>query len=396
MRKKGILLVLLALTTGLGLLAGCGNSKAESDKSTTASTTDVTAAATDGAGESGSKTDASQAPSGEVSMTDGYYFENTTGLTSFYHFNEDGSYYGKFFDGGVVDAGTWKLLEEPLEYSVNGGADDDFGTLEDNEKATAPQTIELTSYMDGSVLKLAYDNDKLCDVTLGGMAGNKTLEHKADYNYVASVEETPIIICEFYAGGSVGSMLSLNHNRSFGDTTGDAYLDGTWDMIDAKNYTLTYADGSTKQLAISEDGKTATLTGADGTELALDDGSAADGEAQVVLTMEAKDAQVGLPMGVDVVLNAYSDGTCQLAVYVAAVDATLIADTGTYTSDEAMQFTFTFEKAGEIAGIPDYDSATEAGISVSAQYKADVTVEFNGTETPLSIDSTVTGTYAPQ
>ncbi len=395
MSKKGISLMLLALVTCIGLLAGCGKSASESDKKAE-STTETVAPVTDASGESSSDTTGENAPSGDAAMTDGYYFENTTGLNSFYHFNEDGSYYGKFFDGGVVDAGTWKLLDEAMEYSVNGGADDDFGTLEDNEKATAPQVIELTSYLNGSVLKIAYDNDKLCDTTLGGMAGNKTLEHKADYEYVASVEETPIIICEFYANGSVGSMLTLNHDRTFGDTTGDTYLNGTWEMTDATNYTLTYTDGSTAQLSVSDNKKTAEMTLADGTVVALADSTEPENENAMVLSLEAKDAQVGLPMGVDVYLNAYSDGACELAVYVAAVDATLIADTGTYTVDAAMQFVFIFDNAGEIAGTPDYESATESGISVSADYAADVTVEFNGTQTPLSINSTLSGTYQGQ
>ena len=138
------------------------------------------------------------------------------------------------------------------------------------------------------------------------------------------------------------------------------------------------------------------MTPSDGTALELAASIDSGEEAQVIMTLEAKEAQVGLPMGVDVLLNAYDDGTCQLAVYVAAVDATLVADTGTYTVDAAMQFTFTFEHAGEIAGTPDYESASESGITVSAAYTADATVEFNGTQTPLSIDSTLTGTYQGQ
>ena len=394
MKKRSMLLLLLVCVTCMGLLAGCGKSNAETDKKAeTPGGTKSTEAA--GASES-TVAEPETKPSGEAAMTDGYYYENTTGLNSFYHFNEDGTYYGKFFDGGVVDAGTYKVLDEEMEYSVSGGADEDFGTLEDNESATAPQVIELTSYLNGSVLKIAYDNDKLCDTTLGGMAGNKTLEHKADYNYVASVEETPIIICEFYSGGSVGSMLTLNHDKTFGDTTGDTYLNGTWEMIDGNNYTLTYTDGSTAQLAISEDKRSSTLTPADRTALELAASLDSGEEAQTVLILEAKEAQVGLPMGVDVLLNAYDDGTCDLSVYVAAVDATLVADTGTYTVDAAMQFVFTFENAGEVAGIPDYESASESGIEVSATYTADVAVEFNGTQTPLSIDSTLTGIYQGQ
>ena len=396
MRKKSILSMLLILTTVMLMMAGCGQPAKESGSDTKTDENMTVGESETKETQSAAGTDSTKEAAGDVSMTDGYYFENTTGLNSFYHFNEDGTYYGKFFDGGMTDAGTWKLLEEEMEYSVSGGADGDFGTLEDNEKATASQVIELTSYLNGASLKIAYDNDKLCDTTLGGMALNKTLEHKADYNYVASVEETPIIIAEFYANDSVGSMLTLNHDKTFGDTTGDTYLNGTWEMTDSKNYTLTYADGTTASLVISDDNKSAALTLADGAKLALSASVEEEGEATVVMTLEAKEAQVGLPMGVDVLLNAYSDGTCELAVYVAAVDATLVADTGTYTADAAMQFVFTFEKAGEIAGTPNYETATESGVDVSADYAADVTVEFNGAETPLTINSTLTGTYQAQ
>ncbi|MFR8317189.1 MAG: hypothetical protein ACLU94_03470 [Catenibacillus sp.] len=395
MKKSKMMVSLLTLTMSMGLMFGC-SAPADTGNKDTKETKDTIAEAGVQSTENTGEAETERAADGHVSITDGYYHENSTGLNSFYRFNEDGSYYAKFFDGGVVDTGTWQILDESLEYSTSGGADEDWGTVEDNDKATAPQIVEVTSYLDGSVIKMAYDGDKLCDIVLGGMAGNKTMAHEADYNYVASVEEVPIIIAEFYANNSVGSMLTLNHDKTFGDTTGDLFLNGTWEMTDSKNYKLTYADETTAVLAIGEDGKSAVLTLADGSAIELAD-RIDNGEAAVaVMTLEAKDAQVGLPMGVDLLLNAYDDGTCELAVYVAAIDTTIVADTGTYAVDAAMQFTFTFENAGEIAGVPNYDSATESGIEVTAEYVADVVIDNAGTQTPLSIRSALTGYYAPQ
>lgn len=331
-----------------------------------------------------------------VQMWDGYYQDTSTGMLSFVHFNEDGTYYAKYFEGGMTDAGTWELLEEETEYFLDGGADEDYATEEDNTKATAPQAIEMVSYTSGAAVKVAYDNDCLCDMSLGGMANHRTLDHNAEYAYNPDTDETAIELFVFYADNNIGSNFILSHNKTFVDVTGDAYQDGSWVMKGAGVYALTYSDGSEATLTIGQDGKSASLAKADGSETQLSDTYGEDGDTSdmVVLSLRAEDAQVGLPMGVNLRLDCYGDNTCKLIVEVAQVGAELEADTGTYSVSETYQYTFTFEKAGEVTGTPDYASATESSLDVEAVYKAETEVEFNGGVTPLSIDSSLKGTYS--
>lgn len=122
--------------------------------------------------------------------------------------------------------------------------------------------------------------------------------------------------------------------------------------------------------------------------------SAGTAEPTVVTTMRCEEVQVGLPMSVALRLDCYDDGTCKLIVEVAQIGAELEADKGTYTVSETMKYAFAFEAAGEVAGEPDYATASESGVDINVAYAADVEVEFNGANTPLSIDATLTGTHS--
>lgn len=385
MKRKSIsALFLTVVLSAAMLLGGCGDNADQQESSQGSETV-----------EDGSESESAPEESGEVQIWDGYYQDTSTGLLSFVRLNEDGTYYAKYFDGGVMEAGTYRVLDEDMEYYADGGTDGDFTTEEDNTKATASQVVELTSYKTGDVVKIAFDNDQLCDMSLGGMANHRTLTHDAEYAYNPDTDEIAIELFVFYAGSSMGSNFVLSHNRTFTDVTGDAFLDGSWEMKEAGVYALTYSDGTEATLTVEADGKNAVLAKAGGEELALRDTFEESGDLSgtVVLSLTAEDAQVGLPMGVNLRLDCYGDNTCKLIVEVAQVGAELEADKGTYSVSETFQYTFNFEKAGEITGTPDYASATETSLDVAAAYKADVEVEFNGAQTPLSIDSELSGTY---
>lgn len=393
MKKKTWKILIAAAASMTMILSACGQGTGDTKPETKQETENTQTQSEDT--QAASEAVDSESASGEVAMSDGYYFENTTGLTSFYRFNDNGTYYAKFFEGGVIDAGTYQVLDESAEYSADAGADDNWDTVEDNTKATANQVVEVTSYKDGSVQKLPYADDKLCDINLGGMSTHKTLTHKGDYPYNPATDEIPLEIALFYANESIGSTLNLSHNQSFMDATGDTLLEGTWVMDSVGQYTLTYDEsGDTAVLAVAEDGKTATLTPASGEPLELK--ASLDDENTPVLTLSADAQQVGLPMPVGIRLDCLPDGTCKLIVSVAEVNAELEADKGTYTVSETYEYTFNFEKAGTITGTPDYTTATQTSLDISAAYKGDVTVEFSGSQTPLSIDSTLTGTYSIQ
>lgn len=383
MRRKGLAAVSMAAVLSMSmLLGGCGDKEAVSGSLAVQDTQ--------------ASTEETQ-KSGEVNMWDGYYQDTSTGRLSFTHFYEDGTYYSKYFEGSFLDAGTYQVLEEELEYSVDGGADGDFNTVEDNKKTTAPKVVEMTSYKSGAPVKVAFDNDSLCDMSLAGVANHRTMTHDPEYAYNPATDEIAIDLFVFFAGNSVGSSFTLSHNKTFVDVTGDSFLEGTWDMKEAGVYELVYSDGVKGTLKVEEDGKKAVLEkdGAQALDMKDNFEDEPDLSDQVVLSLSAQDAQVGLPMGVGLRMDCYGDGTCKLIVEVAQVGAELEADTGTYTVSEAYKYTFNFEKAGEVAGEPDYATASESGLDVTAAYKADVTVEFNGSETALSIDSELKGTYVP-
>lgn len=323
---------------------------------------------------------------GAPDVTSGWWLLNDSEITlkCFYHFNEDGTWYGYFFDGGVVQAGTYEIIDG-IPYISDKGADGQFNT-EDDVKATSDYAIACKTY-DGKEINLAVVGDTMPDAELGGMTSNRVLEHKKDYAYVAKNEEVPIALYVFYADNRVGASMTLYHDHTYVEFASEMGDEGTWSTEDNITFTLTSSWDGEASLVVS--GGSATYTTADGTEIAMADTVTSDGPVQV---FEAKEADVGLPMGVDVRIACYDDGTCKLLVYVAAVDATLEADAGTYTVEGGFNYAFQFEKAGEIAGVPDYGSATATSINVTVPYDQDVTVVFMDNETPLSIHLKLPGT----
>ncbi|MDO5424178.1 MAG: hypothetical protein Q4F41_10665 [Eubacteriales bacterium] len=325
----------------------------------------------------------------EEALTEGIYElqgDPEISMQCFIRFNEDGTYYGSFFDKGVVEAGTYEVLEEELEYYSAPGEDGNYEETADNETATASQVIALTSYKDGSVQKCAFVDDQLVDITLGGMSTHKTLTHNPDYAYDPENDELPIVVQVYYANEEEGSSLTLYHDKTFVDYTGDVGLEGTWEETEEGSYTLTDEDEKEYTLVVNEDG-TAAYT-QDETTTTLKDSV---GEAEL-LTFAAEDIEVGLPMGVDMQIVCAEDGTCQAIVLVEEVGAEMVVDEGTYTVTEIFNYTFNFETAGEIAGEADFASATATSIEVNVPYKADVTGDFQGNETPMTIDTVLNGT----
>ena len=113
MKKKILLSIILLIAVSLLALSGCaGNS------TTTTTTTEETTTA--------SETTTTEAPA--TGLTAGRYeWKNPpVDLESYVRFNDDGTYYAYYFGGGVIEAGTYELLDESIEYYINGGADEDF------------------------------------------------------------------------------------------------------------------------------------------------------------------------------------------------------------------------------------------------------------------------------
>ncbi len=383
---KRFLTILLALTTALGI-AGCGKDEG-------GETAALTESASSGSQESAAP-ESEEQPS-EVKITDGrFYLDINNGMDCYVHFYEDGTYYAKYFDGSMMEAGTWELADKELDY-MTPGPDNDVTQEADNGTATAKQVVIFTPYTTGIPVEVAYDGDALCDMSLGGMANHRTLTHEPDYAYNPDVDETAIQLFVFYANNDIGANMILNHNKTFEDLTGDAYNDGTWEMAGAGVYDMTYSDGSSATLTVAEDGKSAVLK-KDGKETELrDDYREPSEELALFMSLRAEDVSVPeLPMGVNVRLDGYSDGTCQVIIEVTQMSAELVADTGTYEVSEAAKPTFHFETLGDIEGTPDYAAAGEDGLPFTVHLAGTTNPEFNGDVSPMTLDTDVTGIYNP-
>lgn len=312
--------------------------------------------------------------------------KNDFGMETFYHFNADGTYYASFFMGAVTDAGTYEIKDEELTYMVSAGADGTAGT-EDDEMATATQIVELVSYVNPTPVKVAYVDGKLVDISLAGMANHRTMALTEGKAYDASTE-TPIKVVNLYADNLEGNTLTLYHDKSFVDYTGEMGIYGTWEKNEDGSYTLTDEDDEDNVFTLTwnEDG-TASYSLGDGEtkDLTTSIGPVA---FNVFKAENVQVANADTTMGANLTLNCYDDGTCVLLVNITAIGMELEADKGTYTVADVFNYTFNFETAGEIVGQPDWASATASGIGVNVPYAA--TVQAMGSD--LVIDAQLAGT----
>lgn len=373
-KKIAKILMVSALVLCL-LLTGCTKTPAEETQ--TAGNPTVTEAA------------------GEAKLTDGYYTTQVSGLNCFYHFNEDNTYYGYFFDGGITDAGTYEVQNKTMDYYetyVDEVADE-------ASKKTASQTIVLTSYAGGAVLEIPLDGDRLCDFTIGGMSSHAFMNHEADFAYNAEEMEPSIVVQTLYNNNDSGMTLTLYHNRTFVDYTGDKRDGGTWAPIDG-GYTLTSEAGGTYTLTMGE-----KITYQKGDETLSLTNQISAGEIVAAFTSEEPVGVTGVPgmegaTDSEVKLIAYDNGTAELVANMFGND--VIVDQGTYvTAAEGSPiptYTFMFNSAGELVSEPDYTSATANSIVMNLHYvvsDAACSIDIGGNvmDMALSLDAALSYTF---
>lgn len=330
-------------------------------------------------------------------ITDGYYTASIAGMPCYCHFSEDGTYYASGFDGGMTDAGTYEVTDKAIEYyaelddptQMGGGAN-----VIESSKTTSKQAVILTSYKDGSVQEIAFDNDKLCDFTFMGQSEHATFDHDAAYSYVADDMETPIAILTLYNGNS-DSTLTLYHNKSYRDYTGLVGGNGTWEQTDI-GYTLN-KDGTEITLTLKDGG--ASYVSGD-TSAELTNTVVIAGSVEFVSDSVHIDGILGMEDGADGIIRV----TAAEGVAIASLDLPTLGQTGveldigTYEEDLSGMFpayAFSFEKLGEIAAEPDYASATESSIVLNLALKADGSSTFVllGNDMNLIFDAVAKYTY---
>jgi hypothetical protein len=378
MNKKMLVLIALVIALAMLTLSACGGSE---------TTTTTTAAPEETTTEAPEETTTEATEAEETGIAAGRFEITVPGaedLETYIKFNGDGTYYAFFFGGGVIEAGTYEVVDEAVEYFADAGADGDYATAEDNTVETSEQAVVFTSY-EGKTQTVAYVDNELRDMELGGMSSNQTAIHNPEFEYDPANEQA-VVVRQYFFDGQEGASLTLYHNKTFVDYTGEIGDEGTWEMNDDGSFTLTSTENDDAEYTLTGDQAAASYEkGSETLELSATAGDAA------VMVFEVKEIQVGLPMPVDMRLDLMADGSVKAFIYVAAVDADLEVDAGTYTVADIFNYTFTFETAGEIAGEADFATATESSVEVNVPYKADVTADFQGTETPMSIDTVLNG-----
>lgn len=379
-KKTALLALALILAFSLLTLSACGG-KNNDEPSDPAPADDVQTPLED------------EAPTGETAITDGYYKTDISGLPSFYHFSEDGTYYGYFFDGGVTDAGTYEILDKSMDYyeTYNDGVADEAS------KKTAAQVITLTSYVGGGVTEIPFDGDRLCDFTAGGMSSHVFMDHDAAFAYNADEMEPAIAVQTLYAGNDAGMTLTLYHNRSFVDYTGESRVGGTWDQTTG-GYELTAEDGTKLTLTLTDGGASYDKNG-ETVELS---NKLMAAEVVAEFVPDAAVPVTGVPgmegpSDCEVKLLVYGNDTMELITDIFGNE--VVVDKGTYTLDTSGPipgYAFTFESAGELASEPDYASATESSINLSLSYAvtdAACSVDVGGNVMDLSLSLEAVMTY---
>ena len=361
MKRKSCntLIVALCMLMGMALLLGACGSEAPA-----APTADATVVADDP--DPSPADDLTPAPT-VAAMTDGYYLyqgERTADLPCFIRFNEDGTFYGSYFNGAVVEAGIYEVVDRDMAYLEDG---------EGSASLIAGQVVVLTDFSTGAVQEVAFDGGRLLDMTVGNMAPHITLEHIPDFAYNPAEMELPIAVQTFYHDNDFGASLTLYHDGSFNDFTTSGEF-GSWTMENGQ-FILVSFDGTSYTLTVAADGFTAVYDrGADILEL-----TASVGEYLFSFTVDTMPE--GLPMDVSLTLYAKTDGTAEMVMSSGFFDD-IVVDQGTFTLEHMVFITFDLENGGIIAGEPDFDNATEAGVPATIHYEAEVLLPGNGADMP--------------
>ncbi len=373
---KKLLAMILSLVLCASLLAACGGAPAESTKAPTQAPTQAPTA------------EPTQAPTAEPTQATpadpiealpgsiyyyGYAVEGMDDLIQFYHFYPDDLGIGAVFYAGyawnqITFSGTYTVEKADIEYEVLFERDGEM------QKGTAPYTITLYGWDGAELDKIGYDGEYVyncavkvnCDSATGGGAYRQA---KAD---AAALEagkatfegEKGVAYMNFIGVEDESATLQLNTNGTYNDLAIFA-VDGKWAKTGDNEYTLT-PDSDTDNGAVvtmQEDG-TFLYVSADGTEVVMNQVK----EATVFQTFAGKIPFNGSEA--DVTILVMDDGTC--VVNMSAFGAEVPIDKGTYTFEAPATFTFTFEKAGEIAS----EFGGETGVQVT--YKCDSVAEIGG------------------
>ena len=344
----------------------------------------------------------------------GYYTGNIGSMTAFFHFNEDGTYYCVFYDGGMTDAGTYTVVDAALDYYTE--YDGDAKEFVEASKKTADKYIELTSYGDGvTENQLPLVDNQIASVNTS-MTHCIALTKDDSFNDPNGLETNfRYVIAQLYAENNSVKVFTLYHDMSYEDLTGDLMADGTFTIDGDGVYTLTdSATNAVSTLTVKEDGTAVLKAGDEEKTLrsAILSDRVFEGEFELT-TVVGETIDIIQGQTASVVLNCNAaDGTyvlnAHLEMYSGAVALDFVLDEGTYVEgtdatymDMIPTFEFTSNNAANKYTIErEFDAATYTAIyTVTVTLsEAETTIPFNGFDfTPaVSGEGTVTLTYTVQ
>lgn len=340
-----------------------------------------------------------------------YYTGDVAGMTAFFHFNEDGTYYCAFYDGGMTDAGTYTVVDGTLDYYTE--YDGDAKTFVESSKQTAERYVELTSYGQSATdTQIPLVDDTLASVN-NAMTHCMVLTRDDSFADPNGVESNfRYVVLQLFAENNSVKTLTLYHDMSYEDLTGDLMTDGSYTIDGDGSYTLTESlEGTVFTLNVDAEGA-ATLTGGEEEKTlrnAIVSERTFEGEFELT-TVDGETINVIQGQTAQAVLECNAaDGTytlsAHLEMYSGSVVLDFVLDEGTYEEGTDATYmdmipTFAFNSNNEGAEINverQFDQqALTATYTVSLNLSAvTATIPFNGADfTPAITGSgTVTLTY---
>lgn len=407
--KKGLSLLLVG-TMVFGMTA-CGDSSGQSSENTS-----------DSVAESTGESDSAEQPSEEVPaseeashstdplemITDGYYTYGYTAeghgdYNSFFHFYEEVPVLGAVFYVGYLNnqsnfAGTYTVEKADFAWEKVGK---DRAEIESagQGSGTAPYTISFYDFSGNLIDQCGYDGEIIyndMDVITGYGAGGAMYYHDTDGEASKYADtyagEIGVAYLDFVAAEDEIATLTLNHNMTYVDMVG-TMIEGTWEMAEnaegGYDYTLTPNEASDTGavLSISADGQTGTYTPEGGASMEMVNRAASGPAVAGVYGGTVHVDSYGID--VDLTMNLYDDGSCELLGNVGGREAVL--DEGTYALDASYTMNFTMEKGGEFASI-----YGEEGMTIPYKGTTDIgdlDVVLTGVESEPEVLFSFTGGY---
>lgn len=368
--KKKLFGLLLSGILCITMLAGCGEKEPVDADST--DTTQTAGTGTESGKASGNQAEEPLSEDPLEMITQGYYtysyfVEGYGQFDYFFHFYKEDPVLGAVFYAGFCNnqinyVGTYTVEEKEKEYTC--APDRDKLIAKELVTGTAPYTVTFYDWQGNELGSCGYDGEVLYnDLASITGTGSENCYYYHDTQgeaskYAKTYEgELGMTYLDFTGEEDDTCTVTLFHNMTYRDMVG-MIVEGSWTMAangqGGYDYTLTpFASSDTAAvLSVSADQMSAVYTPEGG--VAMNMTNSVKNAAQLAYLFEGTATLAQYGVDAMVTLNAMDDGTCTLDADVFGNQATL--DNGTYEMTNEYTFAFTFEKAGELESVIDFET----------------------------------------